>query len=150
MRLTRRARGIGDASCSGISTIVAGSGYAVKVLLASDGPSKGRCIGHASATSTPAQSPFTHQRRSGPEPLIPETIEWVRKLPRELRPLHVVKYFPHVANRIYLVWVSPEHFERCMRDLMLDNRGGRQGFPLLSRQIWPISTNITRRLHFPR
>ena len=73
--------------------------------------------------------PATTRRGAGPEPLYPQTIEWVRCLPREIRPLHVVKYFPHVANKLYLTWNSPPHFGRCMRELMLDSRGGRQGFP---------------------
>jgi len=77
-----------------------------------------------------AQKPgTTTRRRAGPEQLYPQTIEWVRGLPREMRPLHIVKYFPHVANKLYLTWNSPQHFERCMREFMLDSRGGRQGFP---------------------
>ena len=71
----------------------------------------------------------TARRRLGPEPLLPETIVWVRGLPREMRPLHVVKYFPHVANQLFLTWNSPEYFDRYVRNLMLDTRGGRQGFP---------------------
>ena len=47
-----------------------------------------------------------------------------------MRPLHIVKYLPHVANKIYLTWYSLQLFERCMRELMLDSRGERQGFPL--------------------
>jgi len=89
-------------------------------------PTGRRTNQHSQVSPTTLVKP---QPRGGPQSLYPQTIEWVRSLPREIRPLHVVKYFPHVANKLYLTWNSPEHFERCIRDLMLDTRGGRQGFP---------------------
>jgi hypothetical protein len=37
--------------------------------------------------------------------------------------------FPDVLNRIAEVWSSPTRAERCFDDLLLSNRGARQGFP---------------------
>jgi len=74
-------------------------------------------------------NPAARRRRTTPEPLLPETLKWARELPQKVRPLHTMKAFPHVANRIFLMWSSPEHFESTMRGFMLDARGGRQGFP---------------------
>ena len=37
--------------------------------------------------------------------------------------------FPHILNRLMQIWDTPE-FDPFMQDLMVDKRGGRQGFPL--------------------
>jgi len=58
-----------------------------------------------------------------------DTLEWARKLPARVRPMQTLQSFPHVANRMSLLWASPEHFEPYARGLMLDMRGGRKGFP---------------------
>jgi hypothetical protein len=42
----------------------------------------------------------------------------------------VAERFPHVVNRLALVWKRPAHADRYFDDLLNDTRGGRMGFPL--------------------
>lgn len=37
--------------------------------------------------------------------------------------------FPHVLNRLVAVWSNPKLFGKALDDLMVDDRGGRRGFP---------------------
>ncbi len=37
--------------------------------------------------------------------------------------------FPHVLNRLVAVWSNPKLFTKAIDDLMVDDRGGRRGFP---------------------
>ena len=64
-----------------------------------------------------------------PVALRPDTIVWLEELPDSVRPVALATGFPHVANRLSSVWRSPSRFDACMLSLLLDERGGRQGFP---------------------
>lgn len=44
-------------------------------------------------------------------------------------PRFLERDYLHILNRLMQVWATPE-FELYMHDLMIDKRGGRQGFPL--------------------
>lgn len=44
-------------------------------------------------------------------------------------PNHLARDYSHVLNRLMQLWGTPE-FNAYMHDLMVDKRGGRQGFPL--------------------
>ncbi len=50
--------------------------------------------------------------------------------------------FPHVANRLAARWNDADGFRNAMDDLLVDRRGGRQGFPpetvfeLLALRTW--------------
>lgn len=44
-------------------------------------------------------------------------------------PNSLARGYPHVLNRLMQLWATPE-FDPYMQDLMVDKRGGRQGFPL--------------------
>lgn len=61
--------------------------------------------------------------------LSPHATRWLLSLPRRHRPRLLPIQFPHVANRLALVWREPGLAEACFADLMLDRRGGRIGFP---------------------
>jgi hypothetical protein len=50
--------------------------------------------------------------------------------------------FPGVLNRIADVWRSPLRAERCFDELLLDCRGGRQGFPQ------PVLSEIASLRHY--
>lgn len=43
-------------------------------------------------------------------------------------PHNLARDFPHVLDRLMQLWATPE-FEPYLNDLMVDKRGGRQGFP---------------------
>lgn len=96
--------------------------------------------------------PQTRQRRQGFEPqacarrgpaletkqrvrdrtvevVLPQTIKWARSIPSELRPRALVIKFPRIANAMADAWTHPNLFNMLLCQLMLDDRGGRQGFP---------------------
>ena len=62
--------------------------------------------------------------------LLPETKRWVALLPREQRPLQLASQFPRVANVLALCWTyAPGECKRHLASLIVDERGGRKGFP---------------------
>lgn len=58
------------------------------------------------------------------------TRHWLRRLPARRRPLRLCTDFPRVANRIAWCWNDRHLSEQLLEDLLVDRRGGRQGFPL--------------------
>ena len=67
--------------------------------------------------ATPANTPF------------PATFKWIAGLPREVRPLELLKQFPRIANMLAQAWHDPAAFREYMFDLLIDRRGDRKGFP---------------------
>jgi hypothetical protein len=66
------------------------------------------------------------------EPLnrpLPVTSRWVASLPAEFQPLALLQFFPRIANRLASVWGDDAGLTECFTDLLMDRRGGRQGFP---------------------
>jgi hypothetical protein len=37
--------------------------------------------------------------------------------------------YPHVLNRLARLWSAPQEAQRCLDELLLSSRSGRQGFP---------------------
>jgi hypothetical protein len=58
------------------------------------------------------------------------TITWARSIPSDIRPRALVIKFPRIANILASAWLRPMQFDKILRDLMMDDRGQRQGFPL--------------------
>lgn len=58
------------------------------------------------------------------------TIKWARTIPSALRPRALVIQFPRLANTLADVWCQPKVFYMLLCQLMVDDRGGRKGFPL--------------------
>jgi len=54
---------------------------------------------------------------------------WLRKLPVGRRPHQLCALYPRVANRIAWCWQDPLLTRQALEDLLVDKRGGRQGFP---------------------
>jgi hypothetical protein len=54
---------------------------------------------------------------------------WLRRLPPARKPLRLCERFPRVANRIAWCWPDAALCAQVFDDLLLDRRGGRQGFP---------------------
>jgi len=85
---------------------------------ADDGrPSAERAAVEFARKATPANTPF------------PATFKWIAGLPREVRPLELLKQFPRIANMLAQNWHDPAAFREYMFDLLIDRRGGRKGFP---------------------
>jgi len=53
----------------------------------------------------------------------------IGSLPADLKPLSLAEKYPRIINRIALVWPYPAECEEFLNSLVMDNRGGRQGFP---------------------
>jgi hypothetical protein len=67
--------------------------------------------------------------RRSDESLTGTTRVWLRKLPAGRRPLRLCCRFPRVANRIAWCWNDRILTEQVLEDLLVDRRGGREGFP---------------------
>ena len=63
--------------------------------------------------------------------LLPYTARWAGALPVEIRPHVLLRDYPRVANMIALLWGEPTKIplRGYFDSLMVDNRGGRKGFP---------------------
>ena len=70
------------------------------------------------------QAPSPHDRG-----LNRSTIGWLNELPRTVVPLTLATRFPRIVNRLARFWDSPGMIEECFKDLLVDRRGGRKGFP---------------------
>ena len=74
-------------------------------------------------------SRMAFMRKAAPrnEPF-PATFKWIAGLPREVRPLALLQQFPRIANMLAQSWHDPAAFREYMFDLLIDRRGGREGF----------------------
>lgn len=63
------------------------------------------------------------------ETLRGETATWLEALPEHVRPQELARQFPRIANRLQEIWKRPAICEQYIEDLVVDRRGGRQGFP---------------------
>ena len=73
---------------------------------------------------------WSSKRKTAPlNILLPFTMLWARELPPRIRPLALMVRFPRIANLLAANWKEPTAFHSYMRGLLVDRRGGRQGFP---------------------
>lgn len=63
---------------------------------------------------------------------------WVKALPVAVRPLELCNRFPRIANRLALCWNYVDLVESVFNELLVDHRGGREGFPR------PIANELLR------
>jgi hypothetical protein len=56
-------------------------------------------------------------------------VAWLSELPQEVAPLALAKQFPRIVNRLSRFWDSPRMIDEYLRQLLLDRRGKRKGFP---------------------
>lgn len=70
--------------------------------------------------------------RPAPPPahLADDAIAWISTLPQHLRPSETASRFPRIANTLAARWKSPAQCRPYFEDLLLDQRGNRQGFPV--------------------
>lgn len=57
-----------------------------------------------------------------------QALRWLAKLPAEVRPMALARQIPRIVDELARLWPRPgvlAYFD----DLLLDRRGGRQGFP---------------------
>jgi len=76
------------------------------------------------------QTSWAGRRKAQPvEVLLPTTQRWLDALPKEARPHALAEQFPRLANLIALNWNSPNDCCAFISSLLVDQRGGRRGFP---------------------
>lgn len=63
------------------------------------------------------------------EPVFEATARWMQTLPAALRPVETAKAYPRIVNRLAELWKRPSRCDAYFQTLMLDDRGGRKGFP---------------------
>ncbi|MGO4278672.1 hypothetical protein [Cupriavidus sp. RAF20_2] len=74
--------------------------------------------------------------RQPPDPatqaLTPAALKWLAQLPREVRPFELFHTYPRIANQLAALAGQqgyPTPVTLFLADLLIDKRGGRQGFP---------------------
>lgn len=93
---------------------------------------RGRPDGVFAAEPPPAPSAMvSHPLRRGQPAnfLLPTTLAWLAKLPELVRPDNLLEYYPRLVNRLAASWCDPASLALVFNDLLVDRRGGRQGFP---------------------
>lgn len=55
---------------------------------------------------------------------------WLVNLPEDVRPTAVVEKYPRIVNRLTELWRRPDAFMAYLDGLLVDQRGGRAGFPM--------------------
>lgn len=83
------------------------------------------------APKTPAEtSPPVHLRKAQPAAtLLPKTASWLATLPEHIRPMELVNQFARITNIFAATWHAPVECRRYFGELLIDKRGGRNGFP---------------------
>lgn len=61
--------------------------------------------------------------------ITPDLIQWLQDLPATVRPKNLILKFPRVANTLARYASYPKVLDRLLSEYMLDERGGRKGFP---------------------
>jgi hypothetical protein len=55
---------------------------------------------------------------------------WLANLPDDVRPKLVQEKYPRIVNRMASLWRHPDDFMSYVDGLLVDQRGGRAGFPM--------------------
>jgi len=72
-------------------------------------------------------------RARGPQPrntLETATIQWMAGLAYAVRPRELSRHFPRIANRLCELWKRPAQCDPYFKELIVDHRGARKGFPM--------------------
>ncbi|RZT36680.1 hypothetical protein [Cupriavidus agavae] len=69
--------------------------------------------------------------------LSPAALKWLAYLPREVRPLELFHAYPRIANQMAALG-NGAAVSALLSELLIDRRGGRQGFPA------GVATELTR------
>jgi hypothetical protein len=76
---------------------------------------------------------YWEQRRRPPSAadraLTGVAVEWLVRLPPELRPQQLGARYPRLVNALATAWVDPARALATLDGLLVDRRGGRRGLP---------------------
>ena len=67
--------------------------------------------------------------RPAEQALSPEAMAWLDTLPDAVKPVQLTLRYPRILNRLSLLAGEPQLLLSYLKSLMIDDRGGRQGFP---------------------
>ena len=57
--------------------------------------------------------------------------KWLAALPKGVRPIELGRSFPRIVNQFAAMWPYPDAVDTYLQELLIDQRGTRQGFPPL-------------------
>ena len=78
-----------------------------------------------SSTGAHVRAPERHRDRV----LSEKAQRWLDRLPEDMRPIELSRGFPRIVNRLAALWHDEGLTEHMLTELLVDTRGGRQGFP---------------------
>lgn len=61
--------------------------------------------------------------------LLPLASRWLCELPADARPEQLAALFPGIVNKLALTWPEAPRARELLEELLIDRRGGRNGFP---------------------
>jgi hypothetical protein len=61
--------------------------------------------------------------------LLPASERWMEHLPHDVRPLALATRYPRIVNLVARQWSDRGACPAFFEELLIDRRGGRQGFP---------------------
>jgi len=73
---------------------------------------------------------MTTIEKTEPVHLTEDATHFVESLPEDLRPYTLARTFPRIVNKMAELWRRPAQMDVLFDELLVDTRGGRQGFPL--------------------
>lgn len=77
----------------------------------------------------PLEEIVARRRPQATEALTGDTIKWLAGLPSDVRPGALPIQYVRIANKLARVWADPHACLEYLDGLLIDRRGGRQGFP---------------------
>ena len=84
----------------------------------------------AQSTNPQPAEDFARLRRENPADfLLPASLRWLESLPEGVRPVALPTRYARVANSLAQQWNDHPACAAYFEDLLVDRRGGRQGFP---------------------
>jgi hypothetical protein len=89
-------------------------------------------VARNSAPALPVAEDSSWARRfpPGADPeLTAEAMAWLDSLPESVKPVQLTLRYPRILNRLSLLACEPDLMLGYLKSLMIDDRGGRQGFP---------------------
>ena len=90
----------------------------------------GPVLAPGSTAANDPSSDTTNQRKAQPaDQPFAATFRWVASLPRDVRPLALLRQFPRIANVLALSAGDLDVTREYLFELLIDHRGNRGGFP---------------------
>ena len=88
--------------------------------------------GDRSAEGSPVRAggPADRDSSSPASELTQQAANLLASLPTDVSPTRLAQTFPHIFNKIAELWTHPLRLDPYFDSLLIDQRGGRQGFSL--------------------